>query len=209
MRTPCRWFINVLLLIAAGCLLTACGGDDNVAPTVAAGVASPTAMTSAGGAQAMRGSDCAPEVNERGFMNADNLKARMACVVPLFPWPEGKLPNRALIERFVESHRGWETAGFEAGMEFSQIAGYNACAWIEEWLEARQDGDARRETTALGYLLTLVPDPAASIPGFPDGGYDISTTEAYLQMAERAELGDPAPVQEYATQCSWIDWTAS
>lgn len=206
MQTTRRWFTCGLPLIAVACLLVACGGNGDVSSTMPTDPASPAAMMSDDETQAM---NCIPEADDRGFIDADAFKDGMTCVVPLFPWPEGKQPSRAMMEEYVESLRGWETASYESSMEFTQIAGYNACAWSEEWQEARQAGDAQREATALEYLLTMVPDPAASIAGFPSGGYDESTTDAFRLMAEQAELGDPAPLQAFSTGCSWISWETS
>lgn len=222
------WFANLATLSAAGFLLVGCiGGGDNDPPETPAILAT-AAPTQEGRSsqqpdvvsndedddvaqvQSTSSLDCAPDVDEAGLMRVDAFREAMNCVVEFFSWPEGKKPDSAIVDGIIDGYMDPENSNFQVGMEYTEVAGKNTCAWNMEWLEAREEGDANREAVALNILLTVIPDPAASIQGYPADGRDESTINHFRRIAEQAELGDPSLVQEQVTrQCGPIEWPES
>jgi len=220
-QTRHGWLRNSFALIAAGCLLVACTvGTDDDSPEAPAAESNVDPAQEDAGPEGEEQEDevsqsnvdivCPSSADENGYMTVDGFREGLNCVVQLFAWPMGKMPDGDMIDQIAEGYEGSANARFEAGLEYTRMGGLNSCAWSMEWLDDRQSGDSEGEAAALEYLTQVVPDYRTSILQYPDDAIDQTTINSLQRIADQAELGDPSLVQEYVTRdCGPIEWPES
>jgi hypothetical protein len=157
---------------------------------------------------------CQPEGEAMGhsrFANPEQYARNLRCAVTLFGWPPGKVIDvEVVIQRWFDRATQEGGAGFEVGLEFTQMMIFNRCAWYLTWLEARQNGDAATEAAALDVMLKIIPNYESVITGFPANVFSPGSITKIREEVTRASLGDPSLVQQFVdVQCRAIPWQPS
>ena len=143
---------------------------------------------------------CQPEGEAMGhsrFANPEQYARNLRCAVTLFGWPPGKVIDvEVVIQRWFDRATQEGGAGFEVGLEFTQMMIFNRCAWYLTWLEARQNGDTATEAAALDVMLNIIPNYLTIVPGIPPiHGEDVTNVDR--EIVTHAAMGDPSLVQAF------------
>jgi hypothetical protein len=125
----------------------------------------------------------------------DEVVLALEANYPNYEWP----PN---YYQTIESITAWlydyPDSQFEVGGEDTMIRLRNMCAWEFTLLDAMAEGDQSTIDDALPRLRTML---ASIRTDDPEGIRFIG------DIYNKAELGDPAPLQQWAkTNCSEITW---
>ncbi|CAN0470905.1 unnamed protein product, partial [Phaeothamnion confervicola] len=127
-------------------------------------------------------------------MSWDQYSEAVRCTVPLFPWPRDRQFD---ADAFLASAKPEDASKFQGGYQYSLLANVNQCAWYETWMDARAQNDAKQEQAALFVIVYVIPSYSDYIPGYPAQLLDdASTTRLLIRVAQSAQLGDPALVQD-------------
>ena len=196
-------------------LLSGCGGgegdedsDSTLAPTreqsSPISIASMPDISTVESTSAAPAEACPEETNDQGFQNGEQFQGSLTCIATLFSWPATRTPSTAnILAGFTDP----QNASFEQGLAYSVLATQHTCAWYGEWLDGTAANDATRTDAALTVMTEVIPAYPTSILGFPSDVLPPEAGQDAQQRAERAALGDPAPIQEYYNvQCSAIQW---
>lgn len=227
-----RWLVIAIVLILAACS----SGSDDEDSTATSPVESTTVRTqepvvtlpptigSPASSPTTSGSPVGPDlvvsfgqtepmcpVDPEGYLDAEQYREGLLCVVQIFPWPKAKVPDAMMVDDMVARDSMQEKPSFQDGFQYGTMASYNACAWIETWYDAYLGGDQATQDTALIYLQEFVPRPWEKNSNIPADIYDESVSRPYQQMAEGASLGDPSAIVEFmnGSRCGDFEWPAA
>lgn len=135
---------------------------------------------------------CPVEENAEGFMTFDQLSAAALCVSRLFGWPEGRYPDLASAP-----NENYANGRFESGYQYTTVGSYDQCAWLGYWVDIQHTGGDRQKQEVAEYIVTNLPNYANTIPGYPAGIQDASTTRFLQQITVSVQLGDVADVMQF------------
>lgn len=135
---------------------------------------------------------CPVEENAEGFMTFDQLSAAALCVSRLFGWPEGRYPDLASAP-----NENYANGRFESGYQYTTVGSYYQCAWLGYWVDIQHTGGDRQKQEVAEYIVTNLPNYANTIPGYPAGIQDASTTRFLQQITVSVQLGDVADVMQF------------
>lgn len=155
---------------------------------------------------------CAENSGEdSGFIDVEQLRTEMTCGAEMLTWPEKYRPDTALIDSFIQQlPSADQSARFQYGFGFMNVAGFNECAWILTWRDAWEAKDTASQEQATYYLLNYVPYPEKVAPQYGKI-YDQAVVDEILDIARKAALDDPSGVQGLLAggSCTHIPWPAS
>lgn len=205
-----RWLTSSLTGLALLVLLAACGNNsnDDVA-TATVSVTRPASSPLATTAPTTETSTsqvglCPEEANDQGFQNYDQFGSTLTCVATLFSWPPSRSPS---VDAIRSGFTDPQNASFERGLAYTILSNQHTCAWYGDWLDNTESGNTAAAGEDLQVMTDVIPHYDTVIVGFPS---DITSPIAFREAqtrADRAALGDPAPVQQfYDVQCSAIVW---
>lgn len=200
------------MLLTTCLILVGCGGggqiEDDADPTQTAEAQIPASQTSDTQTAESRALGCPmsdePLLYERDFREA------MYCTVTLFPWPPGYQVGNVRVDEWVESHEGWDTAGWNVEAQYQLPFSRFACVWELEYLYAASQGNVERKQAASDALQTYVAYPARYIPGFPADAIPERSSGGFAERAKLADMGDLSAISEHArNNCTGYDYPDS
>ncbi|CAN0512710.1 unnamed protein product, partial [Phaeothamnion confervicola] len=101
-----------------------------------------------------------------------------------YQWPIHYTVTVDLVVPETSGGRSRTSDRFENGMENTMLGGWNLCAWMKTWLDARATGNAPMEAQALDTLMNVGPhNPGGDGTPLPD--------------VQHAQLGGPSLIQRY------------
>lgn len=132
-----------------------------------------------------------------GFYTFEEFQQAVAALYPSYEWPDNyHVDPTTLLDSFAWSAE--QGARFEVGGEYTIIGVRHECAWEIAWLDGYREGDAALMEESLAQLRTVALENPMS---------DSSTRDYLKEMFQRAELADPAMIQQNVdNNCSREDF---
>lgn len=136
--------------------------------------------------------------NGDGFYTYEEFEQAVAALYPSYEWPDNYQVNPDTLLNIPEQYRD---SNFEAGGEYTVIGTRHRCAWVFAWLDGFRAGDDALMAESLHQLRTV----ALTNPMLHS-----SVRELFEEMIQRAELGDPAMMQQWVTaNCNPADFISA
>lgn len=131
-----------------------------------------------------------------GFYTFAEFQKAVAALYPSYEWPDNyHVDPKTLLSGYAPYA---DQSRFEVGGEYSIIGMRHLCAWEMTWLDAYRDGNTSLMDKSLDQLQTVDLNNPMN---------DSSTRDYLKQMFQRAELGDPAMIQQYVDgNCKSMDF---
>ncbi len=145
-------------------------------------------------AQAMLPFPCIGFVDETLAIGVDEVREQLPCLISLLPWPEGNVPSPEMLLPAADWPDG---TGTEPWLGLIVLTQANQCEWFAAWLDANNAGATTEAEAVLPYLINLLPNYGAVLPGAPDWLSDPASVEVVIEAAEAAANGDPSLVEMY------------
>ncbi|MDP9359527.1 MAG: hypothetical protein M3R02_30425 [Chloroflexota bacterium] len=139
------------------------------------------------------------DADDDGLYTFAEFQQAVAALYPSYQWPATYQVDPATL---LSGYAPYADRGrFEVGGEYSIIGGRHACAWELAWLDGYGAGDEALMARSLDQLRTVT---------LKNPMYDRSVQDALTEMLQRAELGDPAMLQQWVDgNCRNITFTSS
>ena len=134
-----------------------------------------------------------------GFYTFEEFQQAVAALYPSYEWPDTYQVDPATLLSGYAPYA--DRSRFEVGGEYTIIGMRHQCAWQLAWLDGYRSGDEALMVKSLDQLRK----DARENPMM-----DASTGDYLEDMIQRAELGDPAMLQQYVdSTCESMDFITS